>query len=150
MWASVVCVSPGTATGRKGSMWAAVPAAAACDAATSDEDGVPLGPGQLPPRNAHLPPLHAEINISIIMIKGQLELEVKCSTILYTVLGSNLNTPICCVHFHTLWRRLRKSHFCFTLYNLLQHCVPSLWKDAASLCALYSKRFIIFSATIIF
>lgn len=108
-------MSPGTATGRKGSMWAAVPAAAACDAATSDEDGVPLGPGQLPPRNAHLPPLHAEINISIIMIKGQLELEVKCSTILYTVLvymfthsGGGL------------------AHFCFTLYNLLQHCVPSL------------------------
>lgn len=66
----------GTATGRKGSMWAAVPAAGACDALTSDEDAVPLGPGQLPPRNAMLPPLHAEINISIIMIKGQLELEV--------------------------------------------------------------------------
>lgn len=57
-------------------MWAAVPAAAACDALADDEDSVPLGPGQLPPRNAHLPPLHAEINISIIMIKGQLELEV--------------------------------------------------------------------------
>lgn len=56
-------------------MWAAVPAAAACDA-VGDDDDVPLGPGQLPPRNAHLPPLHAEINISIIMIKGQLELEV--------------------------------------------------------------------------
>lgn len=66
----------GTATGRKGSMWAAVPAAAACDALAPDEDEPPLGPGQLPPRNAHLPPLHAEINISIIMVKGQLELEV--------------------------------------------------------------------------
>lgn len=67
----------GTATGRKGSMWAAVPAAAACDAlAGDDDDAVPLGPGQLPPRNAMLPPLHAEINISIIMVKGQLELEV--------------------------------------------------------------------------
>lgn len=68
----------GAATGRKGSMWTAVPAAAACDAAagSEDEDTVPLGPGQLPPRNAHLPPLHAEINISIIMVKGQLELEV--------------------------------------------------------------------------
>ncbi|XP_026316971.1 regulating synaptic membrane exocytosis protein 1 [Hyposmocoma kahamanoa] len=65
-----------TATGRKGSMWAAVPAAAACDALAGDEDDVvPLGPGQLPPRNATLPPLHAEINISIIMVKGQLELE---------------------------------------------------------------------------
>lgn len=71
----VVGVS-GTATGRKGSMWAAVPAAAACDACGDDEDQVPLGPGQLPPRNAMLPPLHAEINISIIMVKGQLELEV--------------------------------------------------------------------------
>lgn len=68
----------GTATGRKGSMWAAVPAVAACDAVADDEDAVPLGPGQLPPRNAHLPPLHAEINISIIMVKGQLELEVSC------------------------------------------------------------------------
>lgn len=57
-------------------MWAAVPAAAACDALLAGDDDVPLGPGQLPPRNAHLPPLHAEINISIIMIKGQLELEV--------------------------------------------------------------------------
>ncbi|CAH0398694.1 unnamed protein product [Chilo suppressalis] len=64
-----------TATGRKGSMWAAVPAAGACDAVSDDADQVPLGPGQLPPRNAHLPPLHAEINISIIMVKGQLELE---------------------------------------------------------------------------
>lgn len=74
-----VCAGAGTATGRKGSMWAAVPAAAACDAvADEDEDAgsVPLGPGQVPPRNAHLPPLHAEINISIIMVKGQLELEV--------------------------------------------------------------------------
>lgn len=71
-----VCVT-GTATGRKGSMWAAVPAAGACDAvAASEEDDVPLGPGQLPPRNATLAPLHAEINISIIMVKGQLELEV--------------------------------------------------------------------------
>lgn len=76
VWWYVVCECAGTATGRKGSMWAAVPAAAACDAAGGDEDNVPLGPGQLPPRNAHLPPLHAEINISIIMIKGQLELEV--------------------------------------------------------------------------
>lgn len=59
-------------------MWAAVPAAAACDALAGDEDdAVPLGPGQLPPRNATLPPLHAEINISIIMVKGQLELEVR-------------------------------------------------------------------------
>lgn len=65
----------GTATGRKGSMWAAVPAAAACDA-VGDDDSVPLGPGQMPPRNTMLPPLHAEINISIIMVKGQLELEV--------------------------------------------------------------------------
>lgn len=64
----------GTATGRKGSMWAAVPAGAG-DALAADGD-VPLGPGQLPPRYAHLAPLHAEINISIIMIKGQLELEV--------------------------------------------------------------------------
>lgn len=65
----------GTATGRKGSMWAAVPAAGACEG-LEDDGSVPLGPGQLPPRNALLPPLHAEINISIIMIKGQLELEV--------------------------------------------------------------------------
>lgn len=72
-------VGAGTATGRKGSMWAAVPAAAACDALADDDGEVPLGPGQLPPRNAHLPPLHAEINISIIMIKGQLELEVTTS-----------------------------------------------------------------------
>lgn len=58
-------------------MWAAVPAAAACDALDGGvEDEPPLGPGQMPPRNALLPPLHAEINISIIMIKGQLELEV--------------------------------------------------------------------------
>lgn len=71
-----VLTAAGTATGRKGSMWAAVPAAG-CEAMTADEeDNVPLGPGQLPPRNAHLPPLHAEINISILMIKGQLELEV--------------------------------------------------------------------------
>ncbi|CAG9793802.1 unnamed protein product [Diatraea saccharalis] len=71
----ICCGAAGTATGRKGSMWAAVPAAGACDAVADDGDQVPLGPGQLPPRNAHLPPLHAEINISIIMIKGQLELE---------------------------------------------------------------------------
>lgn len=72
-----VHVWAGTATGRKGSMWAAVPAAAACDAVGDDDDSVPLGPGQMPPRNTMLPPLHAEINISIIMVKGQLELEVK-------------------------------------------------------------------------
>lgn len=79
---ALVVAGAGTATGRKGSMWAAVPAAAACEATAAaaaadlDADTVPLGPGQLPPRNAMLAPLHAEINISIIMIKGQLELEV--------------------------------------------------------------------------
>lgn len=75
---SVGCAGAGTATGRKGSMWAAVPAAAACEAlaAAEDDDAVLLGPGQLPPRNAMLSPLHAEINLSIIMVKGQLELEV--------------------------------------------------------------------------
>lgn len=71
---SIGADAAGTATGRKGSMWAAVPAA--CEALGAGEDAVPLGPGQLPPRNAALPPLHAEINISMIMIKGQLELEV--------------------------------------------------------------------------
>lgn len=75
----IVCTilhDAGTATGRKGSMWAAVPAAAACEALVPDDDEPLLGPGQLPPRNAQLAPLHAEINISIIMVKGQLELEV--------------------------------------------------------------------------
>ncbi|CAH0584192.1 unnamed protein product [Chrysodeixis includens] len=85
-----------TATGRKGSMWAAVPAAAACDALADDEDAVPLGPGQLPPRNAHLPPLHAEINISIIMIKGQLELEVSHARRVYGVNGEVPDSYVKC------------------------------------------------------
>ncbi|XP_045766652.1 regulating synaptic membrane exocytosis protein 1 [Maniola jurtina] len=84
-----------TATGRKGSMWAAVPAAAACDA-VADDDDVPLGPGQLPPRNAHLPPLHAEINISIIMIKGQLELEVSHARRVYGVNGEVPDSYVKC------------------------------------------------------
>ncbi|XP_052741814.1 regulating synaptic membrane exocytosis protein 2 [Bicyclus anynana] len=84
-----------TATGRKGSMWAAVPAAAACDA-VGDDDDVPLGPGQLPPRNAHLPPLHAEINISIIMIKGQLELEVSHARRVYGVNGEVPDSYVKC------------------------------------------------------
>ncbi|KAJ0178364.1 hypothetical protein K1T71_006187 [Dendrolimus kikuchii] len=85
-----------TATGRKGSMWAAVPAAGACDALASDEDDVPLGPGQLPPRNAMLPPLHAEINISIIMIKGQLELEVSHARRVYGVNGEVPDSYVKC------------------------------------------------------
>nr|XP_049706796.1 regulating synaptic membrane exocytosis protein 1 isoform X4 [Helicoverpa armigera] len=85
-----------TATGRKGSMWAAVPAAAACDALADDDDAVPLGPGQLPPRNAHLPPLHAEINISIIMIKGQLELEVSHARRVYGVNGEVPDSYVKC------------------------------------------------------
>ncbi|XP_061378344.1 regulating synaptic membrane exocytosis protein 1 [Danaus plexippus] len=85
-----------TATGRKGSMWAAVPAAAACDAVADDDDDVPLGPGQLPPRNAHLPPLHAEINISIIMIKGQLELEVSHARRVYGVNGEVPDSYVKC------------------------------------------------------
>ncbi|XP_037869687.1 regulating synaptic membrane exocytosis protein 2 isoform X1 [Bombyx mori] len=85
-----------TATGRKGSMWAAVPAAAACDALADDEDVVPLGPGQLPPRNAHLPPLHAEMNISIIMIKGQLELEVSHARRVYGVNGEVPDSYVKC------------------------------------------------------
>ncbi|XP_047534700.1 regulating synaptic membrane exocytosis protein 1 [Vanessa tameamea] len=84
-----------TATGRKGSMWAAVPAAAACDA-VADDDEVPLGPGQLPPRNAHLPPLHAEINLSIIMIKGQLELEVSHARRVYGVNGEVPDSYVKC------------------------------------------------------
>ncbi|KPI91678.1 Regulating synaptic membrane exocytosis protein 2 [Papilio xuthus] len=82
-----VVLAAGTATGRKGSMWAAVPAAAEAAAAElgDDEEGVPLGPGQLPPRGSHLPPLHAEINISIIMIKGQLELEITGQTYLVAI-----------------------------------------------------------------
>ncbi|XP_053606180.1 regulating synaptic membrane exocytosis protein 1 isoform X2 [Plodia interpunctella] len=85
-----------TATGRKGSMWAAVPAAAACDAVGGDDDDVPLGPGQLPPRNASLPPLHAEINISIIMIKGQLELEVSHARRVYGVNGEVPDSYVKC------------------------------------------------------
>ncbi|CAH2091149.1 unnamed protein product [Euphydryas editha] len=85
-----------TATGRKGSMWAAVPAAAACDAVLDDDDDVPLGPGQLPPRNAHLPPLHAEINISIIMIKGQLELEISHARRVYGVNGEVPDSYVKC------------------------------------------------------
>ncbi|XP_031768763.2 regulating synaptic membrane exocytosis protein 1 isoform X2 [Galleria mellonella] len=86
-----------TATGRKGSMWAAVPAAAACDAvAADDDDDVPLGPGQMPPRNAHLAPLHAEINISIIMIKGQLELEVSHARRVYGVNGEVPDSYVKC------------------------------------------------------
>ncbi|KAJ8713413.1 hypothetical protein PYW07_013783 [Mythimna separata] len=85
-----------TATGRKGSMWAAVPAAAACGAVADDDDSVPLGPGQLPPRNAHLPPLHAEINISIIMIKGQLELEVSHARRVYGVNGEVPDSYVKC------------------------------------------------------
>ncbi|CAG9561124.1 unnamed protein product [Danaus chrysippus] len=90
------CGCAGTATGRKGSMWAAVPAAAACDAVADDDDDVPLGPGQLPPRNAHLPPLHAEINISIIMIKGQLELEVSHARRVYGVNGEVPDSYVKC------------------------------------------------------
>lgn len=101
-------VGAGTATGRKGSMWAAVPAAAARDAVADDDDDVPLGPGQLPPRNAHLPPLHAEINISIIMIKGQLELEV-------TTTFNHLK------NFILLLNYIRTSHNCF------RYCLFSIW-----------------------
>lgn len=93
-----VCVCAGTATGRKGSMWAAVPAAGACEAAAAaaaDEDDVPLGPGQLPPRNAELAPLHAEINISIIMIKGQLELEVICARCFLEIEVEFQNSRVC-------------------------------------------------------
>ncbi|XP_045536139.1 regulating synaptic membrane exocytosis protein 1 [Papilio machaon] len=87
-----------TATGRKGSMWAAVPAAAEAAAAElgDDEEGVPLGPGQLPPRGSHLPPLHAEINISIIMIKGQLELEVSHARRVYGVNGEVPDSYVKC------------------------------------------------------
>ncbi|XP_045450829.1 regulating synaptic membrane exocytosis protein 1 [Melitaea cinxia] len=84
-----------TATGRKGSMWAAVPAAGAGDALLGDGD-VPLGPGQLPPRGAHLPPLHAEINISIIMIKGQLELEISHARRVYGVNGEVPDSYVKC------------------------------------------------------
>ncbi|XP_073947259.1 regulating synaptic membrane exocytosis protein fife isoform X3 [Choristoneura fumiferana] len=83
-----------TATGRKGSMWAAVPAA--CEALGADEDAVPLGPGQLPPRNAALPPLHAEINISMIMIKGQLELEISHARRVYGVNGEVPDSYVKC------------------------------------------------------
>lgn len=86
----------GTATGRKGSMWAAVPAVPADAADADDEDGVPLGPGQLPPRNGHLPPLHAEINISIIMIKGQLELEVSHARRVYGINGEVPDSYVKC------------------------------------------------------
>ncbi|CAG4950423.1 unnamed protein product [Colias eurytheme] len=86
-----------TATGRKGSMWAAVPAAGACEALPADgAGGVPLGPGQLPPRAAALPPLHAEINISIIMIKGQLELEVSHARRVYGVNGEVPDSYVKC------------------------------------------------------
>ncbi|XP_075978855.1 regulating synaptic membrane exocytosis protein fife isoform X2 [Anticarsia gemmatalis] len=85
-----------TATGRKGSMWAAVPAAAACDALAPDNDEPLLGPGQLPPRNALLPPLHAEINISIIMVKGQLELEVSHARRVYGVNGEVPDSYVKC------------------------------------------------------
>ncbi|KAG7296174.1 hypothetical protein JYU34_021275 [Plutella xylostella] len=86
-----------TATGRKGSMWAAVPAAAAAAAAGDADDAeVALGPGQLPPRHAHLPPLHAEINISIIMIKGQLELEVSHARRVYGVNGEVPDSYVKC------------------------------------------------------
>ncbi|XP_068618702.1 regulating synaptic membrane exocytosis protein 2 [Battus philenor] len=87
-----------TATGRKGSMWAAVPVTAGSNASVlaDDEDGVPLGPGQLPPRAAHLPPLHAEINISIIMIKGQLELEVSHARRVYGVNGEVPDSYVKC------------------------------------------------------
>ncbi|XP_063382543.1 regulating synaptic membrane exocytosis protein 1 isoform X2 [Cydia fagiglandana] len=83
-----------TATGRKGSMWAAVPAA--CEALGDDEDSVPLGPGQMPPRNASLPPLHAEINISMIMIKGQLELEISHARRVYGVNGEVPDSYVKC------------------------------------------------------
>ncbi|XP_013140064.1 PREDICTED: regulating synaptic membrane exocytosis protein 2 [Papilio polytes] len=91
-------LATGTATGRKGSMWAAVPAAAEAAAAElgDDEEGVPLGPGQLPPRGSHLPPLHAEINISIIMIKGQLELEVSHARRVYGVNGEVPDSYVKC------------------------------------------------------
>ncbi|XP_049874098.1 regulating synaptic membrane exocytosis protein 1 isoform X2 [Pectinophora gossypiella] len=85
-----------TATGRKGSMWAAVPAAAAQDKLGDDDDDVPLGPGQLPPRNATLAPLHAEINLSIIMIKGQLELEVSHARRVYGVNGEVPDSYVKC------------------------------------------------------
>ncbi|XP_013171881.1 PREDICTED: regulating synaptic membrane exocytosis protein 1 [Papilio xuthus] len=93
-----VVLAAGTATGRKGSMWAAVPAAAEAAAAElgDDEEGVPLGPGQLPPRGSHLPPLHAEINISIIMIKGQLELEVSHARRVYGVNGEVPDSYVKC------------------------------------------------------
>ncbi|CAH2039716.1 unnamed protein product, partial [Iphiclides podalirius] len=85
----------GTATGRKGSMWAAVPVAQGV-AGVDDDDGVQLGPGQLPPRSALLPPLHAEINISIIMIKGQLELEVSHARRVYGVNGEVPDSYVKC------------------------------------------------------
>ncbi|KOB75999.1 Uncharacterized protein OBRU01_01474 [Operophtera brumata] len=77
-------------------MWAAVPAAAACDAVGDDDDSVPLGPGQMPPRNTMLPPLHAEINISIIMVKGQLELEVSHARRVYGVNGEVPDSYVKC------------------------------------------------------